>query len=700
MIGARSGPPAAPERRSAGPASPRPDQRRDFVRRVPAGAEVPGRDGPVRLAVEPERGAVALLRAGRRRLRRTGPRPEGVRPPALLARALAALALALAAAGAAAQPAAPGDDLAVRIEAQAAARRSGDPAAVAGASRGLATLLLRRIADLRLAAGEAPEAAGLYRRSIELADEPAARAALAAALLAGGRPEEALAEAGRAAAGAPAGTPESARAWSLQARIEIRLGRPDSAERSLRRSLEEAPEPDAAFALGRLLLRRGDRAGAAAVFAPLVEWSGDGAEMHLAIGNAYAETGHLGDAIRELETALERDPGLHRAQLSLGYAYLTLGAGQGSPEAERALRAAAAADPASYDARLYLGQLESLAGRLDEAAVHLRAAAAADPGAADPWLQLGLDAFGAGDAAAEAHLRRGVELAAGRRGRSGSLLPRAQAALARLALGRGDRAEAERLWEARRALLAAEPAGPEAAGPAGAPVAMSPASPAPGPPPPPASLRPPDGLGETDGLAPADGLAPPALPGDERAALLAERRARLEATLAAALNDWGTAEAQRGDPAAALERYREAERWGPETPGLMRNLGLAAFQAGDHAEAARALARAVEADPADRAARAIYGVALASSERWAEAVEAFEGLGEAALEDPRLAYLWALSLARTGRTDAARPILARMRAMPLPPEALLQVAALYREIGDAGLADEIEAEAARRRGGD
>jgi predicted Zn-dependent protease len=125
----------------------------------------------------------------------------------------------------------------------------------------------------------------------------------------------------------------------------------------------------------------------------------------------------------------------------------------------------------------------------------------------------------------------------------------------------------------------------------------------------------------------------------------------------------------------------------------MRNLGLAAFQAGEHSESARALARVVEAEPGDRASRVLLAMSLASVARWPEAVAAFDALGDAAFDEPRVAYLWALSLARSGRPDDARRVLDRLREQPLPPEALLRLAALYEELGDAGSAAELRGEA-------
>jgi tetratricopeptide (TPR) repeat protein len=468
-----------------------------------------------------------------------------------------------------------------------------------------------------------------------------------------------LAAAASAAAAqeAPAADPETvvvasrARAAGLLLQIaglQQAEGLLPEAEESLRRALALEPEPEAAFALGRLLLQRGADDEASTVFASLLDWSGGRAELRVLVGGAYADAGRPGEAIPQFEAAIAADPGLAHAYVSLGVAYLALTAGQSNPEAERALRRALALDPGSYEANYSLGQLELLDGRRREASEHLRAAAAARPGAPDPWLQLGLDAFARGETGeAETTLRKGLALADREPGDSEELLRRACAALARLAFARGDREAAERWFERYRS------------------------------------------PGEHD---PAAAPEPPATPPDP-----AEPRRALAERLAAVYNDWGTAEARRGDFAEALVRYRQAERWHPVAPGLARNLGLAAFESGDYAESARALARAVEADPGDRAARALLAISLASSERWAEAAEVFAAIGDAAYADPRLAFLWARSLARSGRPEEARRILARMRELPLPPEALAQVAGLYEEIGDRETAAELEAEAARRR---
>ncbi|HET7213417.1 MAG TPA: hypothetical protein VFL79_07515, partial [Terriglobia bacterium] len=72
-------------------------------------------------------------------------------------------------------------------------------------------------------------------------------------------------------------------------------------------------------------------------------------------------------------------------------------------------------------------------------------------------------------------------------------------------------------------------------------------------------------------------------------AALQARRRRLRKILGNALNDLGTAEAREEQFSLALAHFHEAEQWQPDTPGLTRNIGMAATRAGDYAEAARAL---------------------------------------------------------------------------------------------------------------
>ena len=79
----------------------------------------------------------------------------------------------------------------------------------------------------------------------------------------------------------------------------------------------------------------------------------------------------------------------------------------------------------------------------------------------------------------------------------------------------------------------------------------------------------------------------------------------LRSILGGAFNDLATAEAMLEQYAAALGHYQEAEGWDPKVPNLMRNLGFAAYRAGNQQEAIRALRKALALAPGDDAARAV-----------------------------------------------------------------------------------------------
>ena len=135
---------------------------------------------------------------------------------------------------------------------------------------------------------------------------------------------------------------------------------------------------------------------------------------------------------------------------------------------------------------------------------------------------------------------------------------------------------------------------------------------------------------------------------------------RLRQILGTSYNDLGAAEARQQKYLQALVHFHEAERWSASTPGLMRNIGLAAAKVGDNVEAARALKIVVKHDPKDRVASALLAISLFATERYAEAAQVFGTLGDAALSDPNMAYAWAFSLAHTNQPKQAGEILGKL----------------------------------------
>jgi tetratricopeptide (TPR) repeat protein len=157
---------------------------------------------------------------------------------------------------------------------------------------------------------------------------------------------------------------------------------------------------------------------------------------------------------------------------------------------------------------------------------------------------------------------------------------------------------------------------------------------------------------------------------------------RLRQILGSSYNDLGAAEARQQKYLQALIHFHEAERWSASTPGLMRNIGLAAAKVGDNVEAVRALKIVVKHDPRDRVAEAILAISLFAAERYAEAARVFALLGDAAVTDPNMAYAWAFSLAHTDQPKRATAILEKLTSQQLPPEMLVSVGEIYNNLGD------------------
>lgn len=155
------------------------------------------------------------------------------------------------------------------------------------------------------------------------------------------------------------------------------------------------------------------------------------------------------------------------------------------------------------------------------------------------------------------------------------------------------------------------------------------------------------------------------------------REGQLRAALAKGYSDWGTADARQGNFEEAIGLFGQAEHWDPATPGLMRNLGLAAFRVGNYGESARALDLALASEPNDTQLRMLLGLSLFSVQRFADAVKAFDPLDDAVLDDSHAAYADAFSLARVGDPQRANALLDKLSAKSLPADELAMVCQVY-----------------------
>lgn len=156
----------------------------------------------------------------------------------------------------------------------------------------------------------------------------------------------------------------------------------------------------------------------------------------------------------------------------------------------------------------------------------------------------------------------------------------------------------------------------------------------------------------------------------------------LSKILASALNDLGTAEARQEKFDLALAHFHEAEQWHADTPGLMRNIGMAAMRVPNYPEAARALRPVLATDPHDQVARSLLGTALYSTHSFAEAARVFAPLGDSALREPELAYAWADSLIKTTQFPQATVLLDKLEKQSLPAETLVLIAQAWSQMGN------------------
>jgi tetratricopeptide (TPR) repeat protein len=569
------------------------------------------------------------------------------------------------------------DELARRIEAQRAAVRSGDPAAVEQTSRKLTAAALRQMAVLSSSGGDWSKAIVAYRQALDLEDSNDARVDLAIAYLSDGQPDNAIEESEKVVITDPG----NARAWAMKGKAYLTKGDTKRAVESLNRSLALSRDVNAQYALASALLKLKEKAKAEEVFATMLRDYGDRGIWHEVFGGAYRDSKYLDEAVREFQLAVKMDPRLEHIHAFLGATLLEKNYWAPDSEILQQFTDEVKAFPQGYFGHFYLGVLLSQQGQLEEANQHLKKATEADPQNPDPWLYLGLNYFKAQDIAnAKTTLLKAVELTGEDQARANYQIRRAYITLGRILVNQGDKPagevylkKARELSDKSLAVSSSAIAAEMADSGTGTSPAVIPEASLPG------SGLPTGKPGGADLSTPAP--AAPQLAPEQRQAI-EQGEKQLSGLLGTAFNDWGTSEARQKNYAGALAHFHEAEKWDPATPELMRNTGLAAFRLGDNREAARALQIAVQQNLQDKGARSMLAMALFSSQQFPEAVKAFDGLGDGVYRDPRMGYAYAFSLAHAGDPTRSVEMLNRLAQEPLPPDMMMGVGDLYSQTGD------------------
>ena len=573
----------------------------------------------------------------------------------------------------------PYEELQRRLEAQQAAIQSGNTEAVQTASQALVAFALRGMAQIRSLEAAWLPAVELYRQSLALEDDPATRLELANACISVERYDDGLAEINKVLAA----DPKSAEAWHVKGKIQMAKEDYRGSVDSVTRSLELRRDVNGQLLLGLAYLNLKEQPKAEAVFQQMLRDYGDRAIWHFVFGGAYRETAYQAEAIEEFKKAIALDTTVPHVHYFLGLTLLERNNNGTSPEILHEYEEEVRQFPNDFFGNYSLGGLQSRDGYLEPSNQHLQAAAKADPNNPDPLLYLGLNAYKQKDnVAAEAYLRKSILLTGDDVSRNGYHIRRGYIALARILASEGKKDEAQVYFDKAKTLsdLALHSSSEAIAADA-------------------------NSLDAGPGVISNKSIPKPQLPAaandkvdftaDIGAAQMenthltpaqleeAEKRVRaLRGVLGTSYNDWGTSEAKRGQYGMALSHFHDAEKWDDSTPGLMRNIGLAALKLGNNEEAARAFQLAVDKDPKDLSARAMLAISLYSAHQYGEAAKAFDNVGEGVYRDPRMAYAWAFSLARINDPRRTIEVLNRLTAQPLPKEMWMASGDLYAQVDD------------------
>jgi len=566
------------------------------------------------------------------------------------------------------------------LEAQQDAIKSGDPEAIETTSRALVAFALRGMAQIRSAEAAWPQAVELYRQSLALENNSATRLELATACISADKYDEGLAEVDAVLASEP----KNAEAWHIKGRLLVAKEDYRAAVTAVTRSLELHRNSDAQLLLAIAELKLKEVKKAQAVFHQMLQDYGDRAIWHFVFGGAYKDTGYPDDAIREFKKALELDPNLPHVHYFLAQAYLDQNTNFSSPEIIKEYEEEIRQFPDGFFGNYGLGGLEFGAGQIEQSNKHLMIAAKADPDNPDPWLYLGLNAYKQKDnATSETYLRKAITLTGDDVSSDNYHIRRGYFALARILSSEGKKKEAQPYFDKAKELsalalqssgeaIAADMAMNQESAPA---VITTKAAPKP--------QLPTDGQRAVDFTADISDVRLQNTRLTPQQFEEAERRVKaLRAILGSSYNDWGAAEARRGQYGTALSHFQDAEKWNDSTPGLMRNIGLAALKLGNNEEALRAFRLAVTQDPKDSSARAMLAISLFSAQKFAEAAKTFDQLGDGVYRDPRMAYAYAFSLARTNDPQKTIAVLNKLTSQSLPKEMWMTSGDVYTQVDD------------------
>jgi tetratricopeptide (TPR) repeat protein len=576
------------------------------------------------------------------------------------------------------------DALSRRLEAAMEARNSGNPVLIGQASQQVIALALVEMARFRLDERAYGEAIKLCEQSLEFEDTAETRIEIAIASLYAKKPSEAASMASSAVALDP-GNPLG---WTIKGEALLQSQDFGQAATAFSKAVQVKRDAEPVYGLALAELGMGEKQRAAEILSQFLSIVGDFGWSRVLAGRAYQQNGLWQEAEMEFQKALLLDPATPNAHY---FWAITLMQGNGwiaSPEVASQLRAELQLNTRHFEANYMLGYLASTAGNYKESDQYLHLASEVKPSVPETWVLLGLNAQNRkANQATEAYFRKAITLAESLGIDEHLEVRKAYIGLGRLLMASARTQEGERLLNKARELQAqvlaenqrmfAAMKGPGEEKVVGAVAPYIPDA----------------DFDQRPSFSPPSSNRPTTRE-DSSSTRFATRSPRspegktekhLEAVLGSSFNDLATAEALQGKYDQALKHYREAANFDSRIPGLQRNLGLAAFFAGQPTEAVQLLSRVLARTPDDTHARAVLGMAYCATENFTKAVQTITPIANLALQDAQLGFAWAKSLAQTGnKQGAARALHGMDKAhVNLSVEQLVQFGQLWQELGDA-----------------
>jgi tetratricopeptide (TPR) repeat protein len=480
------------------------------------------------------------------------------------------------------------------------------------------TEALRHVANSRANIGEYALAVPVYEEAIQFAPKDfTLHLEYAEAALDADDPAKAKLLAQEAMALLPAGADlKRAKVMHLHAQALWGTGERKESIEEYKAAAALDPSLENVYAVGTTYLTLGDKVNAARIFAEIVAKFGDTAAVRMRLGRAYAIAADYSEGIQEFKKALAKDsrlPGLH---YSIGAATMQESGEARYPEAEAEFRKELAIQPNDPFSYPQLGRIALARHDYKEAESDLVRANELDPGNPDTLLifaQLYTEMKRLPEA--EDVLRKAIAANLDP-ARHHYAIARAHYQLGRLLVETGDRDEAKKEMKISEDLTALSKLQDESTL-SGKPLVQSP-------------------------------LQTTHMPKASEVAEAKRFEVQIGPAIASSYDNLGVHAAIDKNYAVAAAYFGSAAEWNPAIAGIDNNLGQAAFDAGQFAEAVPPLSRSLQIHPEDAEIRAMLGISQYRLHDYSKALETLQPLQDHLDMFPllRLAYTESMANAR------------------------------------------------------